>query len=125
MGGMGVGIDLVSGVTTSAVLARKRVTEHPDLKRSVVGVAVPGWDEVLAIAARCWDAVPIGLLGVDVVLDAEQGPLVLEMNARPGLTIQLANRRGVRGAMEEVARRDVAALDVAERVALGRALVVD
>lgn len=122
MGGMGVGVDLVHGVTTHAVLGRASVAMHPDLARPVAGVVVPRWDEVLTIAARCYDAVPAGLLGVDVVLDAELGPLVLEMNARPGLTIQLANRRGLRGPMEAVARCDVATLSVAERVALGRTL---
>ena len=98
------------------------MTTHPDLATSVVGVAVPRWDEILTIAARCYDAVPLGFLGVDVVLDAQLGPLVLEVNARPGLTIQLANGRGVRRRMEEVARRDVDGLTPSERVALGREL---
>jgi alpha-L-glutamate ligase-like protein len=122
MGGMGVGVDLTRGVTTRAVLGRVSATTHPDLGNAVVGVAVPRWEDILTIAARCFEAVPLGLLGVDVVLDAHLGPLVLEMNARPGLTIQLANGRGVRGPMEEVARRDVARLSVAERIALGREL---
>jgi len=123
MGGMGVGVDLITGVTTYGVLGRKAATTHPDLGTSIVGVAVPQWDEMLIIAARCYDAVPLGFLGVDVVLDAELGPLVLEMNARPGLTIQLANGSGLRSRMEEVARREVARLTATERVALGRELV--
>jgi len=122
MGGMGVGVDLVTGVTTHGVLGRKTATTHPDLGTPIVGVAVPQWEEILTIAARCYDAVPLGFLGVDVVLDAQLGPLVLEMNARPGLTIQLANGRGVRLRMEEVARREVTGLTPAERVALGRDL---
>ncbi len=124
MGGMGVGVDLVTGVTTHGVLGRKAATTHPDLGTPVVGVAVPQWEEILTIAARCYDAVPLGFLGVDVVLDAHRGPLVLEMNARPGLTIQLANGRGVRLRMEEVARRDVAGSTPVERVALGREVVM-
>lgn len=124
MGGMGVGIDLASGVTTHGVLRGAAVTMHPDLACPVVGVAVPRWEEILAIAARCFEAVPLGLLGVDVVLDADLGPLVLELNARPGLTIQLANGRGIRVAMEEVLRRDVMRLTIPERVALGRALAI-
>jgi alpha-L-glutamate ligase-like protein len=125
MGGLGVGVDLARGVTTHGVLGRKSVTTHPDLATSVVGVAVPRWDEILTIAARCYDAVPLGFLGVDVVLDAQLGPLVLELNARPGLTIQLANGRGVRRRMEEVARRDVDGFTPPERVALGRELARD
>jgi alpha-L-glutamate ligase-like protein len=122
MGGMGVGIDLTSGATVHAVLGGLPVATHPDLGCAVLGVRVPHWETLLAIAARCFDAVPLGFLGVDLVLDAELGPLVLELNGRPGLTIQLANGRGLRRRMEEVERRDVRGLSVAARIALGRAL---
>jgi glutathione synthase/RimK-type ligase-like ATP-grasp enzyme len=33
-------------------------------------------------------------LGVDIVLDKNRGPLILELNARPGLSIQIANGTG-------------------------------
>jgi alpha-L-glutamate ligase-like protein len=122
MGGMGVGVDLVDGTTVHAVLDGAPATTHPDLGRSVLGVRVPRWDALLEIAARCFDAVPLGFLGVDLVLDAGIGPLVLELNARPGLTIQLANGQGLRRRMEELERRDVRGLAVRERIALGRAL---
>jgi len=125
MGGMGVGVDLARGVTVHGVLGGVPTTAHPDLGCSVVGVAVPRWDELLTIAARCFDAVPLGFLGVDLVLDADLGPLVLELNARPGLTIQLANGRGVRRRMEEVARRDLTGMSVEQRLALGRAVAAD
>jgi len=122
MGGMGVGVDLESGLTVYGLLGRRAATVHPDLGRSVVGVTVPCWDTILAIAARCYEAVPLGYLGVDIVVDAERGPLVLELNARPGLSIQLANRRGLRPMMEAVAVRNLERLSLAERVALGREL---
>ena len=47
------------------------------------------------MAARCFEAVELGYLGVDIVLDRDLGPLILELNARPGLNIQIANRRGL------------------------------
>ena len=122
MGGMAVGVDLASGVTTHGVLKGMPAARHPDLDVAVAGHAVPGWDTMLAIAARCFDAIPLGYLGVDLVLDAELGPLVLELNARPGLSIQLANRRGLRAAMETVAASDLDGAGVAERIALGRGL---
>jgi alpha-L-glutamate ligase-like protein len=122
MGGMGVGVDLATGATTHAILGRRAATRHPELGVSVVGITVPAWDAVLAIAARCYDAIPLGYLGVDVVLDAVRGPLVLELNARPGLNIQLANARGLRPLMEGVSRHDVERLTIAERVVLGREL---
>jgi alpha-L-glutamate ligase-like protein len=125
MGGMAVGVDLVRGVTTHGVLDGRPARRHPDLDCDVGGRAIPGWDAMLTIAARCYDAIPLGYLGVDLVLDAERGPLVLELNARPGLTIQLANRRGLRLAMERLATLAVAGLTLDERLALGRALAAE
>jgi glutathione synthase/RimK-type ligase-like ATP-grasp enzyme len=74
----------------------------------------------LRIAARCADAVALGYLGVDIALDVEHGPLVLELNARPGLAIQLANRRGLRPLLTAAERRVQPGLSVSERVQLGR-----
>jgi alpha-L-glutamate ligase-like protein len=122
MGGMAVGVDLASGTTTHGVLAGRPTGRHPDLDRPVGGIVIPDWDGMLAIAARCYDAIPLGYLGVDLVLDAELGPLVLELNARPGLTIQLANRRGLRAAMEALVAEPLAGAGVAERLALARRL---
>jgi alpha-L-glutamate ligase-like protein len=122
MGGMAVGIDLVSGVTTHGVLHGRPTARHPDLDCAVTGRAIPQWDTMLTIAARCYDAIPLGYLGVDLVLDAELGPLVLELNARPGLTIQLANRRGLRADMEALVAADLAGASVDDRLALARRL---
>jgi alpha-L-glutamate ligase-like protein len=122
MGGMAVGVDLTTGVTTWGVLARRPTPRHPDLDRPVGGHAVPAWDAMLEIAARCYDAIPLGYLGVDLVLDAALGPLVLELNARPGLTIQLANRRGLRASMETLVAADLRGATIAERLALARRL---
>ena len=122
MGGMAVGVDLASGTTTHGVLRGRPTSRHPDLDCPVGGIVIPGWDGMLAIAARCYDAIPLGYLGVDLVLDAELGPLVLELNARPGLTIQLANRRGLRATMETLVAADLAGAGIEERLALARRL---
>src|SRR5262249_39470903 len=119
LGGIGVGIDLARGETTSAVAGRRPLAVHPDLGRPLGGVTLPAWDEILQLAVRAADAVELGLVGVDLVVDLRRGPLVLELNARPGLTIQVANRRGLRPLLDTVAAMDVPA-GVAERVALGR-----
>jgi alpha-L-glutamate ligase-like protein len=121
LGGIAVGVDLATGRTTGAWAGRRPVDVHPDLGRSFAGVAVPEWPGVLAIVVRAADAVGLGFVGVDVVLDARRGPLVLELNARPGLTIQAANRRGLRPALERLAAHAPPA-GPAERVALGVAL---
>jgi len=94
-GAVGVGIDLGSGRTRGGVCLDRLVEEHPDTAQAVAGLELPGWEELLALAARCWDLTGLGYLGVDVVLDEHLGPLMLEMNARPGISIQIANRTGL------------------------------
>jgi alpha-L-glutamate ligase-like protein len=94
-GGIGTGIDLASGFTHHAVQHNRMVDCHPDTGMPVVGLRVPCWNEVLELSRRVAEAVGLGYLGVDVVLDAAGGPLLLEANARPGLAIQIANGRGL------------------------------
>jgi alpha-L-glutamate ligase-like protein len=118
--GIGVGVDLVTGRGAAAVLGNRFITRHPDSEQPLCDVQIPHWDDVLYLAARCADAVALGLLGVDVTLDTELGPRVLELNARPGLTIQLANRRGLRPLIDEVERTVRPGLSAHERVRLGQ-----
>ena len=101
-GAVGAGIDLKTGRTTHAILAGQPVTHHPDTGHVLAGIQIPGWRNLLTLAAHCYDVVPLGYLGVDIVLDRDFGPLVLELNARPGLAIQMANRRGLRPALARV-----------------------
>ncbi len=115
-GAVGVGIDLASGVTVGGVLGNQAVAEHPDTGRPVAGIQIPGWPDLLELAARCYDITGLGYLGVDVVLDRDLGPLVLELNARPGLNIQIANRQGLRTRLERVAERADARGDARLRV---------
>ncbi len=94
-GAIGAGLNLLTGETLTAVMNASIVTVHPDTGQSVVGFQLPHWQELLNIAARCYSAIPLGYQGVDLVLDRDHGPLVLEMNARPGLAIQIANAEGL------------------------------
>jgi len=120
LGGIGVGINLVSGMTTYAVAGKRWLTLHPDTEIPLAGVRIPHWQDVLTIAARCADAVPLGYLGIDLALDAEIGPCVLELNARPGLSIQLANRRGLRPMITAIEHYTPQRYSVSERVRLGQ-----
>ena len=94
-GAIGVGIDLATGLTLGGVSHNDMIDFHPDTLNPIVGIKVPYWDKILDIAARCYELTHLGYLGVDIVLDKDQGPLLLELNARPGLNIQIANREGV------------------------------
>jgi alpha-L-glutamate ligase-like protein len=122
LGGIGVGIDLTVGVTTYALAGRQWITHHPDTQGLLSGRTIPDWNELLMIAARCADAVALGYVGVDLTIDASKGPCVLELNARPGLSIQLANRRGLRPLLTAVEQQTPEALPVLERVHLGQRL---
>jgi alpha-L-glutamate ligase-like protein len=94
-GGIGAGVELETGRTTMAVI-RDRVAEiHPDTGVRLIGFQVPCWDQVIEMACKVAGAVGLGYIGVDIVLDRDQGPLLLEANARPGLAIQIANGRGL------------------------------
>lgn len=99
-GAIGVGIDMVKGVTLTAVHHSRIVTHHPDTGNPVGGLQVPYWESMLRMAARALDMTGLGYLGVDMVIDFQRGPLLLEMNARPGLQIQIANQMGLRRRLE-------------------------
>lgn len=90
-GGLGVAVDLDTGRTFRALHRGAAIERHPESGAPLLDLAVPAWPEVLDAARRAALAVPLGYLGVDVVVDAERGPLVLEINARPGLEIQNVN----------------------------------
>jgi alpha-L-glutamate ligase-like protein len=103
-GAIGAGVDLATGFTSRAVL-RNHVTErHPDTGESVVGFRVPYWPAIMEMARKVSRAVGMGYLGVDIVLDHEHGPLLLEANARPGLAVQIANGRGLMERFAEIDR---------------------
>ncbi|MFZ4076954.1 MAG: alpha-L-glutamate ligase-like protein [Legionellaceae bacterium] len=93
-GAIGVGIDLGTGLTLGGVFNNDTIDYHPDTLNSTLDVLVPYWDTILTIAASCYELTGLGYLGVDIVLDKDYGPLMLELNARPGLNIQIANRQG-------------------------------
>lgn len=94
-GAIGAGIDIATGRTLNAVWRNEIIYEHPDTGNAITGVQIPNWDGLLEIASRCYALTGIGYQGVDIVLDEQLGPLILELNARPGLNIQIANETGL------------------------------
>ena len=103
-GAIGAGVDLDTGITTHAVHHNHAAQSHPDTGASVLGVEVPHWQQILYMARRVSQVVGMGYLGVDIVLDRRQGPLLLEANARPGLAIQIANGQGLLPRFAQVER---------------------
>ena len=103
-GGLGVGIDLTTGVSHHAVHRGRAVERHPDTGALLLGRPVPHWDAAVALAIQAATAVNLGYLGVDIVIDAGHGPLLLEVNARPGLAIQHANDAGLAARLHAIDR---------------------
>lgn len=119
-GAVGVGIDLANGRTLSGVLGNARVGEHPDTGSSLAGLEIPAWDRILEIATQCFEATGMGYLGVDVVVDRDHGPMLLELNARPGLQIQIANGCGLRPRLRTIDELPEPLPDHSQRLALCR-----
>ena len=94
-GAVGVGIDMATGRAINAVQYSLPVTKHPDTGKFFETIEIPDWEKILKMAAKSYEMTGLGYMGVDIVLDKQRGPLLLEMNARPGLTIQLANGIGI------------------------------
>jgi alpha-L-glutamate ligase-like protein len=94
-GAIGVGVNIRQGNTSTAVHRSIIITHHPDTGHPLGGIQAPYWNEILHMAARTFDMTGLGYLGVDMVIDRERGPLLLELNARPGLQIQIANQAGL------------------------------
>jgi len=101
-GAIGVGINMSSGTTLAAVHRSGVVTDHPDTGHPVAGIQVPYWEQMLLMAAKAKEMTGLGFLGVDMVIDQALGPLLLELNARPGLQIQVANQDGLFHRLERV-----------------------
>jgi alpha-L-glutamate ligase-like protein len=101
-GGIGAGVDLDSGRTNHAVQRNRFIETHPDTGQPLVGREVPFWGQVLDMSRKVAQAVGLGYVGVDIVVDARGGPLLLEANARPGLAIQIANGRGLLPRLREI-----------------------
>ena len=94
-GAVGVGIDITTGKAISAVQFNRPIERHPDTDVLLSTLEVPHWSDVLDIASAAYDMTNLGYLGADIVLDLNRGPMLLELNARPGLAIQIANSRGL------------------------------
>jgi alpha-L-glutamate ligase-like protein len=111
-GALALGIDIKTGITTNAVWHDKVIHFIPDTKIKVQGIKIPEWDTLLLMATKTQLVSGLGYVGVDLVIDGKKGPLILELNARPGLSIQIANLTSLRTRLERIENMGI---DSAER----------
>lgn len=121
-GAVGVGINIATGLTVRGTWSNDVIEEHPDTGAEVQGFQVPQWEDILSMAAGCYETIGLGYLGVDIVLDEHRGPMILELNARPGLSIQVANQCGLRPRLEQIESLSGVERSAAERIAQAKAL---
>lgn len=102
-GAIGVGIDMANGTTTTAIVGKGRLIEYvPETRLLLSGLKIPHWKDILTMAVKTQEVSSLGFLGADVAIDRDTGPVILELNARPGLSIQLANMAGLKERLERV-----------------------
>jgi hypothetical protein len=106
-GAIGVGVDIATGITTRAIWHGEQIVFKPGTERKLRGIKIPGWTGVLETAIKAQIASGLGYAGVDIVIHPEKGPMILELNAQPGLQIQLANMEGLKKRLERVEDLDV------------------
>jgi len=107
-GGIGLAVDLASGRTQRAWYRRGTVEHHPETGVALLGLEVPSWPAIVATARATAAEVPLGYLGVDLVVDQEGRALVLEINARPGLEIQNVTGHGLAALVDAQLARSTA-----------------
>ena len=121
-GAIGVGIDMATGITTRAYWHGDFIHFKPGTKRKLHGIKIPHWTAILETAVSAGLAAGLGYYGADVVLHPDKGPMILELNYQPGLSIQLANAAGLKKRLERV--EDLQVRDAAHGVKIAKALFI-
>jgi len=101
LGAVGVGIDIATGKATYAVQRNKFVRKLPNGEK-ISDIRIPYWKDVLLTAAKAQHASQIGFLAVDLAMTTS-GVKILELNARAGLSVQIANQVLLRARLKKVA----------------------
>jgi alpha-L-glutamate ligase-like protein len=115
-GAVGVGLCLRTGRALRAVQFGNPLRHHPDTGLDLYDLKVPHWDTLLNLAASCYEMSGLGYIGTDMVLDKFRGPMLLELNARPGLAIQIANGRGLVPNLKTIEKLGQVKMNVEQRV---------
>jgi alpha-L-glutamate ligase-like protein len=120
-GAAAVGIDIATGITTYGVHHAKPTEFFPGTRRKLANIQIPQWEEILETAIAASEAIGLGYMACDIVLQPSESanqkvgksvsqkigenqatPMILEVNAQPGLKIQIANRAGLKERLARV-----------------------
>ncbi len=116
-GGVGIGVNIKEGVTTHAIQKNVFINNHPDTNVNLRGIEIPYWQDILNLASRFDSIIGLGYIGVDIVIDQKYGPMLLEVNARPGISIQIANKCGLKPRLDLVDKHILELKDLESKIA--------
>jgi alpha-L-glutamate ligase-like protein len=117
-GAIGLGLDIATGITTYGVYRNQPIKYFPNTTKKVNGIPVPFWTRVLETAVKIQFKRPgLAYFGCDILIDKEKGPVVIEINDQPGLSIQLANRAGLRRRLDRVEGLEIDTIEKGVKVA--------
>lgn len=118
-GAIGIGIDMATGVTTTAIQGKNKFIEKvPGTRLLLSGIKIPHWKDMLLLASKAQEISGLGFLGIDIAIDKENGPTILELNARPGLSIQLANLAGLKRRLDRISGLKIQSVEKGVRVGM-------
>lgn len=100
-GAIGAGIDLAKGEVTYCIYKNEIIREIPEFG-PIKGLKIPFWDDILQIACKAQLSSNLGYMGADMAIDRYHGPILLEINARAGISIQMANQAPLRKRLEKL-----------------------
>ncbi|MBD3279386.1 MAG: hypothetical protein GF390_01600 [Candidatus Pacebacteria bacterium] len=123
-GAIGVGIDIATGITTYAAAHKTQLIQYlPGTKKKLNGIKIPFWNQLLKTAVQAAEAAELVYAGIDLFIHKDKGPMVVELNSQPGLSIQIANQAGLRRRLQRVA--DLNVLNDDHGVRIGQALFAE
>ena len=99
-GAIGVSVNIDTGLTEHCSFKGKPLSHHPDSNVELAGREIPFWPKICEMALAAQRAIPLGYIGVDICIDNRLGPLILEVNGRPGLEIQNVQKKGFSNELE-------------------------
>ncbi len=94
-GALGVDVDINTGILGQAYNYKSYSDYHPDTNAQIKGLQVPHWNKIIEITRKIAKISPLKYMGIDIVIDKKVGPLVMELNVRPGIEIQNVTKHGL------------------------------
>jgi len=122
-GAIAAGIDMATGRTTTATLGKARggrgypIECVPETQLRLSGLRIPYWNKMLKSSIEVQRLSNLGFVAIDFLIDRDLGPVIVEFTARPGLSIQITNRDGVKWRLEKVAGLKVKSVEKGFRLA--------